>query len=188
MLNKIKAGFMEFKAKKDANEIQKIIEKFQLEPLTDNEIEFYTSNMEDDGLRLMILKYLSQVKDFNPTILLRCSRRDFNILCVMIAKSFIANGNELIGELLLSNRTTSTIDYNIDEIFEVISKNCIDGLSDNASKLMQHMLTFIKPIVVSACINTRKLVAYHDEKHNEEVVIQPKDVTSGIISITLGGC
>lgn len=187
MINKFKESILGFKAKKDSKQIQKFIDAFQLEYLTPEEIDFYTTNMEDDRLRLMIMKCLSFSKDFNHTILLRCSRVDFNILCAMVAKRFINDGENLIGELLLSNRTGNIVNYNIEDVIDIISKKYVEGLSSEAENVMNMVLTQIRPSVFSSCMNTRKLVMFNSDIHGDEVVLQPRDVISGLVSIILGG-
>lgn len=187
MINKFKESILGFKAKKDLKQIESFIQAFQLEYLTQEEIDFYTTHMEDDKLRLMIMRCLAFSKDFNPTILSRCPRTDFNILCVMVAKRFMAQGDSLIGELLLSNRTHNIVGYNIQDVFDIISRNYLEGLSGAAANVMRTMLDLIKPVVFSGCINTRQLVMYGRDTDGDEVVLQPKDVTAGLVSVILGG-
>lgn len=169
-------------------ELRRFVDMLGLETLTEEEIEFYNQNLDtSEYMRLDILQNIALVKGFEPTIFEMCSAEDFCILNVMIAKYLIQNDNLVIGELLLSNKSTSILNYSADEVFEIIKRNYIDGLSEEVMPIMEQMMQMIKSTVISVCINPRKMVLCNDTNNGQEVVMQPRDIVAGLVSIILEG-
>lgn len=177
----------ESKAKKGMKEIKRFIETLGLEELSAEEIAFYNQNLvTNESMRHTILQILASTNGIDISTFQTYSSRDFDILNVMVAKYLMKHDNQAIGELLLSNRGTGIVDYDVEDVFEIIKRNYMEGLDDEVAPVMNQLMSIIKPIVVKVCITSREIVLYNDDSNGQEIILQPRDVTVGLMSILLG--
>lgn len=173
---------------KGSEEVKRFKETLGLEELTEDEIAFYTKNLQvDDRAKLDIIEMIIEAKGFDTMLFQLCTESEVRELIVMIAKYLIKQDNPGIADLLLSNKTSSLVDYDIEEVFEIVKRNFMEGLDDETAPVMEQLMSIIKPMVVRACINSREIVLYNDNTNGQEVVLQPRDIVAGLVDIFVGG-
>lgn len=193
-INEIKSrlnvvGLSDKDMRKRANEeLTDFIKSLDVEELSQGELEFYSGNLDiNEQTKLTILQNFIMVRGFKFTMFHMLTSVDICVLIVSVAKYLIAHDNIAISEVLLSNRTTSIVDYNVEDVFEIVKRNYMEGLSTPTSEAMEELMSIIKSTVIITCFNSRELVSYDNEANESEIILQPRDIVAGLVSIFLEG-
>ena len=170
------------------NEVKRFIEVLELEPLSEEESAFYKENLQVVDLsKIKIMEMLATVNGLKGTMFQFCTESEMSVLVAMVGKHLLKHDNPAIIDVLLSNKGTGIVNYDVEEVFEIVKRNYTDGLNAGALHAMNELMRIIKPTVLRACINSREVVLYNDDSNGQEIVLQPRDVTAGLVSILLGG-